>query len=235
VHEPEPVAENLRDICPLVPKHGADIGFVLDPDSDRLAIIDETGRYIGEELTLALALSFRLSQERGAVVVNMSTSRINEDLARQFGCPFHRAAVGEANVVEKMRAVGAVLGGEGNGGVIDPRVGWVRDPFIGMGLILNLIAVTGKKLSALVAELPHYAIVKDKYTVNRERLPKLFTELTRRWPEAAADRVDGLRLDWEDRWVHVRPSNTEPIVRVIAEAPDQVLAKRLCEEVGSLL
>jgi len=235
LHEPEPVEENLRDICPLVPKHGADIGFVLDPDSDRLAIIDETGRYIGEELTLALALSFRLSQERGAVVVNISTSRINEDLARQFSCPFHRAAVGEANVVDKMRAVGAVLGGEGNGGVIDPRVGWVRDPFIGMGLILNLIAVTGKKLSELVAELPQYAIVKDKYTVDRGRLPKLFTELTKRWPEAAADRVDGLRLDWEDRWVHVRPSNTEPIVRVIAEAPDQVLAKKLCEEVGSLL
>src|SRR5207244_4613936 len=119
------------------------------------------------------ALSFRLQQERGPVVVNMSTSRINEDIAKQFGCPFHRAAVGEANVVEKMREVGAVLGGEGNGGVIDPRVGWVRDPFIGMGLVLQLLADTGKTLSQFVAELPSYIIVTDKYTVSRERLPKL--------------------------------------------------------------
>ena len=235
LHEPEPVAENLGDICPLVPRHGAAIGFVLDPDADRLALIDETGRYIGEELTLALALSYRLRQKRGPVVVNMSTSRVNEDIAKQFGCPFHRSAVGEANVVEKMRAVDAVIGGEGNGGVIDPRVGWVRDPFIGMGLILNLLAATGKKLSELVAGLPEYVTVKNKYAVDRERLPRLFAAMSKRWPEARADRLDGLRLDWEDRWVHVRPSNTEPIVRVIAEAPQRAPAEKLCEEIGSLL
>src|SRR5207248_10160457 len=142
------------------------IGFALDPDSDRLALIDETGRYIGEELTLALAVRFRLSRERGPVVVNMSTSRVCEDLASRAGCPFERAAVGEANVAERMIEVGALIGGEGNGGVIDPRVGYVRDPFIGMGLILNLMAETGKKLSELVAELPSYHIVKDKYTLS---------------------------------------------------------------------
>jgi phosphomannomutase len=234
-HEPEPVAANLRDVCPLVPQHGADLGFVLDPDADRLALIDETGRYIGEELTLALAVRFRLARERGPVVINMSTSRVSEDIARQFDCPCHRSAVGEANVVEKMRAVGAVIGGEGNGGVIDPRVGGVRDPFIGMGLVLNLLAETGKKLSALVAELPAYTIVKDKYTVERDRLPGLFAALEKRWPEATPNRLDGLRLDWSDRWVHVRPSNTEPIVRVIAEAPDAADAQRLCREVGGLL
>jgi phosphomannomutase len=235
LHEPEPIAANLADVCPEVKKHGCDIGFVLDPDSDRLALIDEAGRYIGEELTLALAVQFRLGQEKGPVVVNMSTSRVVEDIARQHGCAFHRSAVGEANVGEKMRAVGAVIGGEGNGGVIDPRVGFVRDPFIGIGLILNLMAARGRKLSDLVAELPTYTIVKDKYTVPAERLPALFTALKKRWPEAKPNEEDGLRLDWADHWVHVRPSNTEPIVRVIAEAPEAAQAQKLCQEVGGLL
>ncbi len=234
-HEPEPIAANLCDVCPRVAAYGADVGFVLDPDADRLALIDETGRYIGEELTLALAVRFRLGEERGPVVINMSTSRVVEDLARQFGVSCHRSAVGEANVVDRMRAVGAVIGGEGNGGVIDPRVGWVRDPFIGMGLILNLLAETGRKLSELVAELPAYAIVKEKYTADRERLPELFAALVRRWPEATANWEDGLRLDWAERWVQVRPSNTELIVRVIAEAPRAEEAGRLCREVGELL
>jgi phosphomannomutase len=235
LHEPEPTAENLRDICPLVPEQRADIGFALDPDSDRLALIDEKGRYIGEELTLALAVLYRLRQNSGPVVINMSTSRVTEDLAARHGCVCHRAAVGEANVADKMLEVGALLGGEGNGGVIDPRVGLVRDPFIGMGMVLNLMAETGRKLSELVTELPVYHIVKDKYTVPRERLPELFEALTKRWPEAAVNRVDGLRLDWADRWLHVRPSNTEPIVRVIAETPRQADAEGLCRDVGGLL
>jgi phosphomannomutase len=234
-HEPEPVAANLTGIAPQVAAAGAGMGFVLDPDADRLALIDEKGRSIGEEMTLALAVWFRLGQEKGPVVINMSTSRVVEDIARQFGCPCHRAAVGEANVADRMCETGAVIGGEGNGGVIDPRVGLVRDPFIGMGLVLNLMADTGRKLSELVAELPSYAIVKDKYPVDRERLPGLFASLPSRWPEGVVNRLDGLRLDWPDRWVHVRPSNTEPIVRVIAEAPGQAEAERLCAEVGRLL
>jgi phosphomannomutase len=235
VHEPEPTADNLRDIAPLVPAHRADIGFALDPDSDRLALIDESGRYIGEELTLALAVSFRLRHERGPVVINISTSRVNEDIAAKHGCTCHRTAVGEANVADKMVEVGALLGGEGNGGVLDPRVGLVRDPFIGMGLILNLMAETGRKLSELVGELPVYYIVKDKYTVPHEHLPQLYESLMQRWPEAAVNRLDGLRLDWKDRWLHVRPSNTEPIIRVIAEAPRQADATELCRAVGALL
>jgi phosphomannomutase len=235
LHEPEPTAENLHDICPLVVEQHADVGFAFDPDSDRLALIDETGRYIGEELTLALAVAFRLRRERGPLVINMSTSRVSEDIAAQQGCACHRSAVGEANVADKMLEVGALLGGEGNGGVIDPRVGLVRDPFIGMGLVLNLMAETGRKLSELVAELPVYHIVKDKYTVPRERLPELFASLTKRWPEAAINRLDGLRLDWPDRWLHVRPSNTEPIIRVIAEAPKEDEATELCRAVAALL
>jgi phosphomannomutase len=169
------------------------------------------------------------------VVINMSTSRVIEDIAKRFGRECFRSAVGEANVTKKMRATNALIGGEGNGGVIDPRVGFVRDPFIGMGLILNLMAETGKKLSELVAELPVYSIIKDKYVVGKDRLPELFRKLRARWPEAAANDIDGLRLDWKDRWVHIRPSNTEPIVRVIAEAPEETEAHALCREVGGLL
>jgi phosphomannomutase len=235
LHEPEPTAENLRAIGPAVTHHGAHIGFALDPDADRLALLDEAGRYIGEELTLALAVQYRLSKERGPVVVNMSTSRVVEDIASEFGCAFQRSAVGEANVADRMIEVGAVIGGEGNGGVIDPRVGFVRDPFIGMALILNLMAETGKKLSELVAGLPAYHIVKDKYTVAREQLPELYRSLQKHWPDAKVSNLDGLRLDWPDRWVHVRPSNTEPIVRVIAEAPQAAIAQALCREVSGQL
>jgi phosphomannomutase len=235
LHEPEPTAENLRAVAPLVRDHDADIGFALDPDSDRLALIDENGTYIGEELTLALAAWFRLKQQPGPVVVNMSTSRRTADLAARFGVVCHKAAVGEANVADRMLEVGAIIGGEGNGGVIDPRVGLVRDPFIGMGLVLSLMAETGQPLSSLVAELPIYHIVKDKYTLARERLPALYGAMTERWPGVAADRQDGLRLDWPDRWVHVRPSNTEPVVRVIAEAPRSADAEALCRDVGSLI
>jgi phosphomannomutase len=234
-HEPEPTAANLQTIGPMVVKSGAAVGFVLDPDADRLALFDETGHYIGEELTLALAVLFRLQRERGPVVVNMSTSRLVEDIAKRFDCPLYRAPVGEANVVEKVNAVGAVIGGEGNGGVIDPRVGGVRDPFIGMGMILNMLADAGKPLSALVADLPTYHIVKDKYTMSPDQLPTLFKELTRRWPDARVNHDDGLRLDWADRWIHVRPSNTEPIVRVIAEAPEEPAAQRLSADVKRAL
>jgi phosphomannomutase len=235
LHEPEPTEANLREVAPLVRQRSCSVGFALDPDADRLALIDETGRYIGEELTLALAAQQRLSRERGPVVVNMSTSRVVEDVAAKYACSFFRAAVGEANVADKMLEVGAVFGGEGNGGVIDPRVGLVRDPFIGMGLILSLMAETGKKLSELADELPRYHIVKEKYAAVPERLPELFAALERKWPEAKVDRLDGLRLDWADRWLHVRPSNTEPIVRVIAEAPRAEEAQALCRAAGALL
>ncbi len=234
-HEPEPTPAHLVDVAPWVQQHGCHVGFVLDPDADRLALIDEKGDCVSEEATLALAVKYRLRQERGPVVVNMSTSRVSEDLARLAGCEFHRAAVGEANVVEKIRAVKAVFGGEGNGGVIDPRVGWVRDPYIGMALVLSLMAEEGKPLSQLVAELPKYSMVKTKFHVSRERLGEAFSKLERRWPDAARNTLDGLRLDGPDWWLHVRGSNTEPIVRAIAEAPTEDQAKELCDEAGAVL
>jgi phosphomannomutase len=230
VHEPEPIPAHLTDVAPWVPQLNASVGFVLDPDADRLALIDEQGTCVSEEVTLALAVKYRLRQEAGPVVINMSTSRMVEEIARDFGCHCYRSAVGEANVVGKMREVGAVIGGEGNGGVIDPRVGWVRDPFVGMAFILSLMAQECKPISQLVAELPQFAMLKTKYEVSRENLTSALDALERHWPDARLNREDGLRLDGQDWWLHVRGSNTEPVVRVIAEAPSAEQAQALCEE-----
>jgi phosphomannomutase len=234
-HTPEPTSENLKEICPLVAKKRCAIGFALDPDADRLAIIDERGEYIGEELTFALALEYVLRRRKGPVVVNMSSSRVSEDIAKRHGCASYRSAVGEANVVQKMRQVDAVLGGEGNGGVIDPRVGWVRDPFVGMALILSLLAEENRPLSQIVKALPRYVIQKDKYNLATEELPALFRLLRKKYPDAVANDEDGLRLDWPEYWVHLRPSNTEPIVRVISEARTADQVANLCQEIGALL
>jgi phosphomannomutase len=220
VHEPEPTPAHLVDVAPWVKQTESAVGFVLDPDSDRLALIDET---------LALAVKCRLKQVTGPVVVNMSTSKVIEDLALAAGCTFLRSAVGEANVVHQMRASGAVIGGEGNGGVIDPRIGWVRDPFIGMALILTLMAEEKKPVSQLVAELPQYSMLKTKYTVPKEKLQVTFQAMQALWPDATKNTVDGLRIDGTDWWVHARASNTEPVVRIIAEAPTQERAKELCD------
>jgi phosphomannomutase len=165
----------------------------------------------------------------------MSTSRVVEDLATAAGCAFHRSAVGEANVVARMRALGAVVGGEGNGGVIDPRVGWVRDPFIGMALVLSLMAEDGLPLSELVAALPRYAMLKTKCDVPKDRVAAALGALEAKWPTARPDRLDGLRLDGPDWWLHVRPSNTEPVVRVIAEAPTAQQSQALCDAATAVL
>ena len=229
VHEAEPIPAHLVHVGPLVVRSGAAVGFVLDPDADRLALIDELGNCLSEELTLALAVKQRLGQKRGPVVINMSTSRVVEDIAQQYGCACIRTPVGEANVVAGMRSIDAVIGGEGNGGVIDPRVGWIRDPYIGMATILQLMAESGRTLSELVAALPTYAMLKTKYTVAREKLGSALSSLQQKCPDASVNRLDGLRLDWKDRWLHVRASNTEPIVRVIAEAPTMEEAQHLCD------
>lgn len=232
-HEAEPIPAHLQDVALQVPHNGAAIGFVLDPDADRLALIDEKGTCISEELTLALAVKYRLQQKRGAVVINMSTSRVIEDLAREANSECIRTAVGEANVVAGMRSSQAIIGGEGNGGVIDPRVGWVRDPFVAMPMILSLMAEFGQPLSELVAGLPQYAMLKTKYAVSKDRLPGVLAGIEHRWPDAKINKIDGLRLDWADRWIHVRSSNTEPVIRIIAEAPTMDEAKALCDQAAT--
>lgn len=234
-HEAEPTPAHLADVAPWVKQHAAAVGFALDPDADRLALIDENGDCISEETTLALAVKYRLRQATGPVVVNMSTSRVIEDLANAAGCPFVRSAVGEANVVGVMREANAVIGGEGNGGVIDPRVGWVRDPFIGMALILSLMAEDRKPLSQLVAELPRYAMLKTKVLVPPAQLAAGLTRLSGHWPTVAQSTLDGIRLDGPDWWLHARASNTEPIVRVIAEAPTVQRAQELCDAAAAML
>ena len=230
LHPPEPTAANLAGVRQQVVDAKADIGFCQDPDADRLAIIDEKGRYIGEEYTLALCLDHVLRQRPGPIVTNCATSRMAEDLAAKYGVPFHRSAVGEANVVDKMLDVGAVFGGEGNGGPIDPRVGLVRDSFVGMALVLAAMASRGKPVSALADELPRYEIVKRTVSLPADKLPAAFDILQRHFADAKADRLDGLRLDWPDQWLIVRGSNTEPIVRIIAEAPTAARAESLVVE-----
>ncbi len=234
-HPPEPTEANLHRFSRLVAASGAAVGFAQDPDADRLALVDERGRYIGEELTLALAASRRLKLEPGPVVLNLSTSRVTEVLAERLGCAVHRTPVGEIHVVERMRAERAVLGGEGNGGVIDPRVGFVRDSFVGMAVVLDLLAAEGRPLSALVGDLPRFAMVKDQYPRGDAPVSAVFDRITAAHPDARVDRRDGLRLDWPDRWAHVRSSNTEPIVRVIAEAAEFEPARALADELGRLV
>ncbi|MFN0055848.1 MAG: phosphoglucosamine mutase [Planctomycetales bacterium] len=229
-HVPEPIEQNLGGLCDAVRDARADVGFAQDPDADRLAIVDETGRYIGEELTLALCADYILQRTPGPVVVNGSTSRITADIAAKYGCPFHRSHVGEANVVARMQEVRAIVGGEGNGGLIDPRVGFVRDSFASIAIVLAGIAQRGGPLSAWVDSLPRYAIVKDKVTCPREQVDAACAALKRHFTGAIVTEGDGLRLDWPDRWVQARASNTEPIARIIAEAPTVSQARKLCDE-----
>lgn len=228
-HIPEPVEKNLTDLCRAVQQNRAHVGFAQDPDADRLAIVDENGRYIGEELTLALAADFVLKHRKGPFVVNGSTSRITADIAARHGCQFHRSFVGEAHVCAKMRSVQAVLGGEGNGGVIEPAVGYVRDSLVAMAYVLA--GLTEKKISLAkwADSLPFYTIVKDKITCPSDNVPAACDALKREFSDAEVREGDGLRLDWADRWVQVRASNTEPIVRVIAEAPETDDAVALCD------
>ena len=229
-HTPEPLAENLTGLCDAVKSNGADVGFAQDPDADRLAVVDNTGRYIGEELTLGLAADFVLSTRKGPVVVNGSTSRMTADIAEKHGVPFHRSYVGEAHVCARMREVEATLGGEGNGGVIEPQVGYVRDSFVSMAYVLDGLARRSDTLADWVEELPKYTIVKNKIECPRERVDAACNALKQAYADAESSEGDGLRLDWPDRWVQVRASNTEPILRVISEAPDSDTANALCEE-----
>ncbi|HTS88669.1 MAG TPA: phosphoglucosamine mutase [Gemmatimonadales bacterium] len=236
---PEPLPENLGDLSRLVMETGAAIGLAVDPDVDRLALVDETGSPIGEDYTLALAVRAVLENRSrttslGAdghgpppvVVANLSTSLVVEDAARLGGARFMRAPVGEANVARAIRDEGALIGGEGNGGVILPSLHIGRDAPVGVALILHLLATSGATVSDLVRRQPQYRIVKAKAPRGNDLEP-VYEQLKRRFADATLDLRDGLRLAWQDRWVHVRPSGTEPIVRFIAEAPTQADAEAL--------
>jgi phosphomannomutase len=231
-HPPEPTEANLTETTKRAIELGADAVFCQDPDADRLAVIDETGAYIGEEYTLAITLQHALKTRKGPVVVNCSSSRMSADICEAAGCDFHMSAVGEANVTNLMKDLKAVYGGEGNGGPIDPQVGYVRDSMVAMAQVLDAMAASGKKISELVAGIPSYEICKTTIPVERDAIPALLDKLEAKFPEATASRLDGLRLDWPDKWMLVRPSNTEPIVRAVAEAKTMAEAKELCDAAG---
>jgi phosphomannomutase len=234
-HPPEPVPENLRALGQAVRENQAHVGFAQDPDADRLAIVDEAGRAIGEEYTIALAASHLLAKTPGIVVVNLSTTRAVDEVAAARRSTCERTPVGEANVVERMLKRRAVIGGEGNGGVILPQVVHVRDSFSGMALILEAMAREDVAVSMLVRRLPQFVMIKEKMEVDPAKLPAAISKLATKFKRAKPNRSDGLRLDWPDRWVHVRPSNTEPIVRIIAEASTDSAACELASEVRGVL
>ena len=231
-HEPEPIAANLTGLCDEVRRQRAAVGFAQDPDADRLAVVDEHGTYIGEEYTLALCARAVLAKKKaGKVVANLSTSRMIDDVAAKFGGEVVRTPVGEANVVDAMIREEAVLGGEGNGGVIDPRVVAGRDSLVGMTLILSLMADTGKSISELVEEMPRYVILKDKLPLaSKEDAEPVIDRVAARFDEEHINTSDGLRVDWPDGWLSVRASNTEPILRIICESPDEVSARARIDE-----
>jgi phosphomannomutase len=218
-HEPEPLPKNLSGLGETVRTHGCDVGFAQDPDADRLVLCDETGTILSEETTLALCFQAILRKTPGTVVINMSTSNQSEDAARAYRCATIRTKVGEANVVAGITEHNAVAGGEGGGGVIWPAVNLARDSYVGIVLVLELMAVTGKTLSVLAAELSQYAMTKKKVPLTGA-LSDIYAKARQIFPKAACNELDGLRFDFPDRsWVHIRPSNTEPCVRIIAEAP----------------
>ncbi len=227
---PEPVPENLGELEALVTKAGAEVGFAVDPDVDRLALVSEKGKAIGEDYTLAFAAKVVLKHRPGPIVTNLSTSRIVDDIAEEAGRKVVRAPVGEVNVATRMRSEGAPIGGEGNGGVILTEMHLGRDAPVGAAIILQLLLEEKRTLSEIVASYPRYSIVKDKLDRPKAALDSVYASMRSAFPTAVADTQDGLRLTWPDRWVHVRPSGTEPIVRVIAEAPTEPEARKLIAE-----
>ncbi|MGI9626116.1 MAG: phosphoglucosamine mutase [Longimicrobiales bacterium] len=229
--DPEPTADSLSELGALVRATEADIGFAVDPDVDRLSLVDETGQPLGEDLTLALAADVVLRRTPGKVVTNLSTSRVVEDVAVSHGCELVRSAVGEINVASKMIEVGAVVGGEGNGGVILPALHHTRDAPVGAALLLQYLVDEEGSLSQRVGALPSYEIVKEKVEFPREHLGAAYAALKQQMGAAGADETDGLRLAWPDEgsWLHVRPSGTEPVVRLIAEAPTAEKARELVD------
>ncbi len=229
---PEPLPENLVDTCRAVAEAGADLGLVVDPDADRLAFVDETGTYVLEELTQVMAADFLWGHRPGPFVTNLSSSRAIEDVAARHGQQTYRSAVGEANVVVMMQDVGATLGGEGNGGVILPDLHYGRDALAGAALVLQHLADTRQTLSQWRASLPDYRIAKHKLSVAGLDAPALLQALAARYEASgsgavAVSTVDGVKVDLPEGWVHVRASNTEPILRIYAEATTDEAAATL--------
>ncbi len=235
-HNPEPLAENLGDLCEAVKQHRAHIGLGVDPDADRLALISETGVPLGEEYTLALVTAFILSKRQGKVVVNLSTSMVIDDIAAKHGCMVERTKVGEIHVAKHMRHVAAVIGGEGNGGVILPDVHLGRDVMVGVAMILQQLADFGGPLSELHASLPQYVMRRRKVELAGGLDPKqVLQKIAQKYQREKLDANDGIKILRDKSWVQVRASNTEPILRIMAEAPTAAVAEKYCEELAAVV
>jgi phosphomannomutase len=233
-HRPEPLRENLLDVEKIARENNVDIGFVHDPDADRLVIINNKGEVISEENSIALAIENVISKNKGRnIVLNLSTSKRGEDIANKYGSKCLRSKIGEGNVVDVMMANNAIIGGEGNGGIIYPTINIVRDSFVGLALILELMAERNKTITELLDEIPSYVIKKDKWQIEGVDLNKIYLKLKDVFTNATdIDEQDGIRFEFEDNsWIHLRPSNTEPIIRLFGEAKTEERINNLFEEV----
>ncbi|MEJ2053100.1 MAG: phosphoglucosamine mutase [Calditrichaceae bacterium] len=226
-HTPEPLPENLTQLSEEVKKTGADAGFAVDPDVDRCAIVDNTGKPIGEEYTLALAAKLVFSKKMGRMAVNMSTSRASEDIAKYYNCMFVRSKVGEINVAEKMLEIDAIIGGEGNGGVILPELHLGRDAPVAVALTLQSLTEFDGTMQELHASLPQYAMVKQKVNIEGMDPDQVLRSMAEKYKDQEINLLDGVKIDFTNSWVHLRKSNTEPIVRIISEAPAKEEAEKL--------
>ena len=239
-HNPEPLPENLDEISKLIKKEKIDVGFVVDPDVDRLAIVNEDGSMFGEEYTLVAISDYILSKENiirgGSTVSNLSSTRALRDVTQKYGGKYYAAAVGEVNVVEKMKEVDAIIGGEGNGGVIYPKSHYGRDALVGIALFLSLLAKKGKKCSELRKEYPTYFISKNKIELEAGiDIDTILTKIKENYKSEKITDIDGIKIDFEDKWVHLRKSNTEPIIRIYSEAKTLVEADKLAQEIISFV
>jgi len=230
--DPEPVPRNLGALCEAVKKHRADVGFAQDADADRLAAVDENGVPIGEEYTLALAVDYFLQRnKKSPVVINLSTSKIIQDIADRAGVELFRSPVGEINVARMMEEKNAKIGGEGNGGIMVADVHTCRDSFSGMAFLLEYLAWSGKKISRLRNELPDYFMIKHKVKASFREARAILNKLGAKFSQGNTQTLDGLRVDYPDFWLHVRPSNTEPVVRIQVEGKSEDMAKRIFEQI----
>lgn len=235
-HNPEPLPENLTQISEVVKSSAADVGFVVDPDVDRLAIVMENGEMFVEENTLVAVADYVLKHKKGSAVSNLSSSRALQDICARNNAEYFASAVGEINVTSAMKAHGAVIGGEGNGGVIYPELHYGRDALVGVALFLTLLAKSGKTVSELKKDYPVYAITKSKITLTPDiDYDKLQDKIKEHYKGEKITDIDGVKIDFPDRWVSLRKSNTEPIIRIYAEAPTMDEAKQLCDDVKALI
>lgn len=225
--DPEPLRKNLGDLRIFVTRVGADIGFAQDADADRLSIVDETGEPLGEDCTIVLAVRRFLQREPGPVVVNVSTSRMIDDVAAGFGVPVYRSRVGEIHVLEEMQKRASKVGGEGNGGVIVLDTNRCRDSFVAMALILESLALEARPVGAIRKEVPAYFLLKEKIPCRPRQAAGFVRLLKQVFRGEEQDLTDGIKVNWPDRWLHVRASNTEPVIRVLAEAPDEATCRSL--------